>query len=108
MPILLGIDTGGTYTDVVFLDEGKGIYAAAKAPVTHDDLAIGIHNAIQYIIWIEINSLIEFKLVYDTTPDPFARFVPQLIDAGANFIGGCCGANPAFIAVVKKAIIINS
>jgi N-methylhydantoinase A/oxoprolinase/acetone carboxylase beta subunit len=49
MPILLGIDTGGTYTDAVLLDEEKGILAAAKAPTTHDDLAIGIRNAIQNI-----------------------------------------------------------
>ena len=32
MPILLGIDTGGTFTDSVLLDEDNGILATAKSP----------------------------------------------------------------------------
>jgi 5-methyltetrahydrofolate--homocysteine methyltransferase len=59
-------------------------------------------------LWIKANAglpkLIQGQTVYDTTPDQFARFVPQLIDAGANFIGGCCGTNPDFIAAVKRII----
>lgn len=47
MPILLGIDTGGTYTDAVLLDEAKGILAKAKSPTTDEDLTIGIRNAVQ-------------------------------------------------------------
>jgi 5-methyltetrahydrofolate--homocysteine methyltransferase len=59
-------------------------------------------------LWIKANAglpkLIQGQTVYDTTPEQFARFVPQLIDAGANFIGGCCGTNPDFIAAVKRII----
>jgi N-methylhydantoinase A/oxoprolinase/acetone carboxylase beta subunit len=46
MAVFLGIDTGGTYTDAVLLDEGKGILAKAKALTTRDDLAEGIGQAI--------------------------------------------------------------
>ena len=46
MPILLGIDTGGTYTDAVLYDERSGrVVAAAKALTTRHDLAIGIQGA---------------------------------------------------------------
>ena len=46
MPILLGIDTGGTYTDAVLFDEESGrVVAAAKALTTRHDLAIGIRGA---------------------------------------------------------------
>lgn len=44
----LGVDTGGTYTDAVVYDEAsREIVAKAKAPTTHDDLAIGIRGAIE-------------------------------------------------------------
>ena len=45
---ILGVDTGGTYTDAVVYDEGSNsVLAKAKAPTTHDDLAVGIGAAIQ-------------------------------------------------------------
>ena len=51
MPILLGIDTGGTYTDAVLFDEASGtIVAAAKALTTRHDLAIGIADAVGSVL----------------------------------------------------------
>ncbi len=45
--LLLGIDTGGTYTDAVVYDEdARVVVAKAKAPTTHHDLSIGIAGAI--------------------------------------------------------------
>lgn len=45
--LLLGIDTGGTFTDAVVYDETHGrIVATAKSPTTHHDLSIGISGAI--------------------------------------------------------------
>ena len=45
--LLLGIDTGGTFTDAVVYDEASNtIVATAKAPTTHHDLSIGIRGAI--------------------------------------------------------------
>ena len=38
----LGIDTGGTFTDAVLLDENKRVVATAKSLTTHFDLAQGI------------------------------------------------------------------
>ncbi len=49
--VFVGVDTGGTYTDAVVYDEGRGVVLAkAKAPTTHDDLAIGIEEALDAAI----------------------------------------------------------
>ena len=51
MPILLGIDTGGTYTDAVLFDEASGrVVATAKALTTRHDLALGIHDAARSVL----------------------------------------------------------
>jgi len=34
MAILLGVDTGGTYTDAVLVDDEARVMASAKAPTT--------------------------------------------------------------------------
>lgn len=46
----LGIDTGGTYTDAVLLDSEQRVRAAAKAPTTRQDLAIGIAEAVRAVL----------------------------------------------------------
>jgi N-methylhydantoinase A/oxoprolinase/acetone carboxylase beta subunit len=50
MAILLGIDTGGTYTDAVLLDEERGILATAKALTTKHDLSVGIREALDAVL----------------------------------------------------------
>ncbi|NVO06749.1 MAG: hydantoinase/oxoprolinase family protein [Rhodoferax sp.] len=42
----LGIDTGGTFTDAVLLDDRKQVIAAAKSLTTRFDLAVGIDGAL--------------------------------------------------------------
>jgi N-methylhydantoinase A/oxoprolinase/acetone carboxylase beta subunit len=42
----LGIDTGGTFTDAVLLDDRKQVIAAAKSLTTRFDLALGIGGAL--------------------------------------------------------------
>jgi N-methylhydantoinase A/oxoprolinase/acetone carboxylase beta subunit len=47
MAFLLGVDTGGTYTDAVLLDEAADrVVAAAKSLTTKADLSLGIGRAI--------------------------------------------------------------
>lgn len=47
MTLLLGIDTGGTYTDSVLYDEaGAGVVATAKSLTTKQDLSICVGDAI--------------------------------------------------------------
>ena len=46
MHYFLGIDTGGTFTDAVLLDDNKKVIAAAKSLTTRFDLAVGIGGAL--------------------------------------------------------------
>jgi len=47
MTVVLGIDTGGTYTDASLVDYASGaVLAGAKALTTHHDLSIGIGKAV--------------------------------------------------------------
>lgn len=48
--LLLGVDTGGTYTDAVILDaDTLSVRASAKALTTRHDLAVGVSNALTAI-----------------------------------------------------------
>jgi 5-methyltetrahydrofolate--homocysteine methyltransferase len=42
--------------------------------------------------------------IYPETPETMASFVPELVRAGANIVGGCCGTSPAHIQAVKAAV----
>lgn len=56
MQLVLGIDTGGTYTDSVILDMENGrIISKAKALTTKEDLSIGVRNSLLSL------DLIDFK-----------------------------------------------
>ena len=51
MAYLLGVDTGGTYTDAVIIDAaGDRVLASAKALTSRPDLAIGVGAAIDTVI----------------------------------------------------------
>ncbi|USG59862.1 hydantoinase/oxoprolinase family protein [Sneathiella marina] len=50
MPLLLGIDTGGTYTDAVLFHEEDGVVASAKSLTTRHDFAVGIGQSIEKVI----------------------------------------------------------
>ncbi len=50
MALLLGVDTGGTYTDAVLVRDETEVIAKAKALTTRHDLAIGIERAIAAVL----------------------------------------------------------
>jgi methionine synthase I (cobalamin-dependent) len=59
-------------------------------------------------IWVKANAglprIVEGRLVYPVTPDEWAGHGPALRDAGASFLGGCCGTTPAFIRALRRAL----
>ncbi len=59
-------------------------------------------------IWIKANAGVPKvdgdQVIYRTTPEVFATHCPALVEAGASFIGGCCGTGPEFIAAAKRTI----
>lgn len=50
MALLLGVDTGGTYTDAVLIRDDKTVVASAKALTTRQDLAVGVSEAIRVVL----------------------------------------------------------
>ena len=57
-------------------------------------------------LWIKSNAGIpkfdEDEITYATTAEQFVELVGPVIDAGADFIGGCCGTNPAYIRLLSQ------
>jgi 5-methyltetrahydrofolate--homocysteine methyltransferase len=44
--------------------------------------------------------------VFQETPEETAGYVPDLIKAGANIIGGCCGTTPEHIKLIAEIVSI--
>lgn len=44
------------------------------------------------------------KTIFPMTPEDFAEWAPRLVEAGATYVGGCCGTTPAHIAALAKAL----
>ncbi|NLS93210.1 MAG: methionine synthase [Planctomycetaceae bacterium] len=59
-------------------------------------------------LWIKANAglpkVVAGETVYTQTPDGFASHVPGLLEAGASFVGGCCGTTPEFIRAVGTVL----
>lgn len=84
--------------DVIGANCGQGI--AGYVPVCRR-----LHAATGRPIWIKANAglpeLKDGRTVYSTTPDEFASYLPVLVEAGASFIGGCCGTTPEFVKAMQ-------
>ncbi len=50
MALLLGVDTGGTYTDAVLIRDEKDVIASAKSLTTRHDLAVGVGGAVRAVL----------------------------------------------------------
>jgi len=63
-----------------------------------------LHAASGRAVWVKANAglpeMRDGKTRYAQTAEQFAGYVPQLLAAGAGFIGGCCGTSPEFIRAV--------
>ncbi len=59
-------------------------------------------------VWIKPNAGLPTieggRAVYSMSPETFATFLPALVDAGASFVGGCCGTSPDFIRALARVV----
>ncbi len=59
-------------------------------------------------IWIKANAgmpqIVGDQVAYETNAEQFAEYGPQLVAAGASFLGGCCGTGPDYIRALKQRI----
>jgi len=87
--------------DVIGANCGLGI--AGYVPICRR-----LHASTDRPIWIKPNAglpeMVEGRVVYKTTPQEFAAFVPALLEAGASFVGGCCGTGPEFVRLMKETV----
>ena len=90
-----------TGADVIGSNCGQGIEGFVKLCAT-------MKANTSLPIWIKGNAglpeMIDGEPIYKTTPEEFASFAKPLIEAGADFIGGCCGTSPDFIRALKQSI----
>lgn len=47
---------------------------------------------------------LEGDVAYEQSIDDYLRFIPEMIENGANLIGGCCGTNPEYIKRMAELI----
>ena len=87
--------------DCVGSNCGQGIEGFVK-------IAARLKAATDRPIWIKANAglpeVIRGRAVYAQTAEKFAAVIPALVNAGANFIGGCCGTTPEFIRAIRKKV----
>jgi 5-methyltetrahydrofolate--homocysteine methyltransferase len=67
-----------------------------------------LRSATDRPIWIKPNAglpeLVDGQPQYRQTPEQFASSVPALVEAGAAFLGGCCGTSPDFIRAIRMQL----
>jgi methionine synthase I (cobalamin-dependent) len=80
---------------------GQGIEGFVK-------IAARLKAATDRPVWIKANAglpeMIGGRAVYAQTAEKFAAVIPALVEAGASFVGGCCGTTPEFIRAVKRVL----
>jgi len=48
--------------------------------------------------------LVDGVSAFPETPEMMAALVPEILKAGANIVGGCCGTTPSHIKAMKEAV----
>ena len=85
--------------DIIGANCGQGI--EGFIPICHRMRAVTTTP-----LWMKANAglpeIVEEKAVYRQTPEQFAESAKELLAAGANFIGGCCGTTPEYIRALRQ------
>jgi 5-methyltetrahydrofolate--homocysteine methyltransferase len=59
-------------------------------------------------VWIKANAglpaMKDGKAFYAMDAEGFTRHIPAVLEAGATFIGGCCGTAPEFIRHIHRLL----
>ncbi|MBP3401347.1 MAG: homocysteine S-methyltransferase family protein [Selenomonadales bacterium] len=67
-----------------------------------------LHAATTKPISIQPNAglprLVNGKTVFPMSPEEMGEWAPRLINAGATYLGGCCGTTPAHIRAMAEAV----
>ena len=62
-------------------------------------------------LWVKANAgipqIVGGKVAYPLTAEEYASYVPALLDAGVDVIGGCCGTDPGFIRAIRGKVPVG-
>lgn len=102
---------GSSPEDVARAMAEEGVHAlganCGAGPAEFVAICRRLHAADGRGVWIKPNAglptIVDGRAVYSTTPDEFAAFLPALVEAGAAFVGGCCGTTPEFVRALRRA-----
>lgn len=87
--------------DVIGANCGQGIAGFVK-------ICQRLRAATSLPVWIKPNAglpeMVDGRVFYRISPEEFANHVPALLEAGANFIGGCCGTSPEFVRAMSAVV----
>jgi methionine synthase I (cobalamin-dependent) len=125
LPVIASL-VAGIGTEPGRLTTGETIEAAAEVLEAEGATAIGLNcmtagemqplcerlaEATRLPLWMRPNAglpeLVEGRPVYWLTPEEFAAQALALVDAGARFIGGCCGVGPAHVGMLNRALMLR-
>ena len=92
-----------TKAGVTAVGANCGLGIAGYVPVCRK-----LHAATDLPIWIKANAgmptVVSGVPVYATTPAEFSSYAAALVEAGASFIGGCCGTSPEYIGALALSL----
>lgn len=123
LPVLVSMtfDSGPDKTNTVMGVSPADLAAAAAeagaaavgancgtGPENYVAVAALLRAATDMPVWIKPNAGLPVvrggETLYPMGPDEFAGFAPKLAEAGASFIGGCCGTTPAHVRALRAAV----
>ncbi len=71
-------------------------------------VVVALRAVTELPLWVKPNAgmpeLEDGRAVYRQSAEDFASYVPQLVDAGVNIVGGCCGTGPEHIKRVARLL----
>ncbi len=93
---------GAAAVDVLGINCGRSLDENLAALVQ-------LQGATEKPIWFKPNAGLpetdaEGKPAYSVSPEEMGALVPAWMEAGAQIVGGCCGASPAHLAAIARAV----
>ena len=106
---------GNTIVELAEMAQRNGVDVIGAncgvGPKPYIRIAKMLRQASNLPIWIKPNAGLPIVKDGETTfpmgAGEFASFVPKLMEAGTNFIGGCCGTTPEHIRAIRKTMDNN-
>jgi len=108
----------GDFRTMMGADPAEAVAAAVAADIVGANCGDGIADMVELVrqmrgltakpIVVHANAGLPHtaggRTTFPDSPADMARWVPDLIAAGAGIVGGCCGTTPAHIAAMRAAV----